>query len=170
MMVVKVAEAIENSKFWKFLLIAQKVIMVISTVTVVLTLLGVVISRHVLNYNFLGYPEVLVIAGIWMYFIGSSYGSWEESHINADIVSQFVSEKTKLKLRIAAKIAQVIIGIPMVYLAYEMVMFDIEMNPTTIDLQVPLAFPHSAILISFSLMTFYSFVYILRDINELKEM
>jgi TRAP-type C4-dicarboxylate transport system permease small subunit len=144
--------------------------MVISTATVVLTLLGVVICRHVLHYNFLGYAEVLVIAAMWMYFIGSSYGSWEESHINADIVSQFVSERTKTKLGIVSKIIQLLLGIPMIYLAYEMLLFNLQTNPVTVDLQVPMAFPQSAILISFVLMTFYCFIYVLRDIQKLKEM
>jgi TRAP-type C4-dicarboxylate transport system permease small subunit len=48
--------------------------------------------------------------------------------------------------------------------------FDFRTNPITLDLEIPLAFPQSAILISFALMTFYSCVYIVRDVNKLKKM
>jgi len=166
---VSLDEKIQDSKFWEYLLLAQRPIMVISTVTVIVTLVGVVLSRHVLHYNFLGYNEVIVVAAIWMYFIGSACGSWEESHINADILSQFVSGRTKIKLSIISKTIQVLIGIPMIYLAGEMLHFDFRTNPVTLDLQIPLAFPHAAIFISFVLMTFYSAIYIFREINKLKK-
>lgn len=57
----------------------------------------------------------------------------------------------------------------MVYLAIKMLSFNLKMNPVTLDLQIPLAFPQSAILISFVLMIFYSMVYLIRDINALKQ-
>ena len=110
-------EKISESKLWKLLLSIQRLVMVVSTVTVVITLALVVLARHVFHYNFLGYNEVIIVAAFWMYFIGSAYGSWEESHITADILSQFVSAKSKIILGIISKIIQIVISIPMVYLA-----------------------------------------------------
>ncbi len=162
-------EKISESKLWKLLLSIQRLVMVVSTVTVVITLALVVLARHVFHYNFLGYNEVIIIAAFWMYFIGSAYGSWEESHITADILSQFVSAKSKIILGIISKIIQIVISIPMVYLAIQMLQFNLKMNPVTLDLQIPLAFPQSAILICFVLMIFYSMVYLMRDINALKQ-
>jgi TRAP-type C4-dicarboxylate transport system permease small subunit len=163
-------EKIQNSKIWKVLLAIQKTIMVVSTVCVVATLLAVVLGRHIFHYNFLGYNEIIVIAAFWMYFIGSSYASWEESHINADILGQFLPERKKAILGVFTKIIQVIIGIPLIYLSFQSLVFDIKANPTTLDLGIPLAFPRSAMLICFVLMTFYSGVYAVRDIYKLKKM
>ncbi|MDR3354811.1 MAG: TRAP transporter small permease [Synergistaceae bacterium] len=164
------AKKIQTSRFWKYTLAAQKAVIVLSTLCVVITLGAVIVCRYVLHYNFLGYIEIIVTAAIWMYFIGASYASWDECHINADIVSQFVSDRTKIILEIISKTFQVLIGIPMTYLAYEMLTFDFQTNPVTVDLQIPLAFHHIAILISFALMAFYSAVYILRDVDRLKNL
>jgi TRAP-type C4-dicarboxylate transport system permease small subunit len=162
------AEKIQASRFWKYALVAQRAAIVLSTLCVVITLGAVIVCRYILHYNFLGYIELIVTAAIWMYFIGASYASWDECHINADILSQFVSDRAKIILGIISKSLQVLIGIPMIYLAYEMLTFDFQTDPVTVDLQIPLAFHHIAILISFALMTFYSAVYILRDIDRLK--
>jgi TRAP-type C4-dicarboxylate transport system permease small subunit len=139
-------------------------------VCVVATLFAVVLCRHIFHYNFLGYNEIIIIAAFWMYFIGSSYAAWEESHINADILSQFLPERGKVILGIITKIAQIIIGVPLIYLTYKMLYFDFKTNPATLDLGIPLAFPQSAMMICFVLMTFYSCVYLVRDIYKLKKM
>ncbi len=76
-----------------------------------------------------------------MYFYGSAYGSWEESHITADILSQFVSAKSKIILGIISKIIQIVISIPMVYLAIQMLQFNLKMNPVTLDFKYRLHSP-----------------------------
>jgi len=68
---------------------------------------------------------------------------------------------------IISKIIQFIIGIPLIYLAFEMLHWDIKANPTTSDWEIPLLIPQTAIMLGFILMTFYSFVYILRDYHKL---
>jgi TRAP-type C4-dicarboxylate transport system permease small subunit len=163
-------EKIQNSKIWKGLLVLQKIVMAVSTVSVVATLMAVVLCRHVFHYNFLGYNEIIVVSAMWMYFIGSSYASWEETHINADILSQFLSERKQLILGIVTRTIQILIGLPLVYLAFQMLVFDFRNNPITLDLEIPLIFPQSAIFICFVLMTFYSCVYIVRDFYKLKRM
>ena len=44
-------EKISESKLWKLLLSIQRLVMVVSTVTVVITLALVVLARHVFHYN-----------------------------------------------------------------------------------------------------------------------
>jgi TRAP-type C4-dicarboxylate transport system permease small subunit len=166
---VTLNEKIQTSKLWNYLLTAQRVILFIATTVVIMTLMVVVLARRLFYVNILGYGELLVVAAFWMYFIGSAYAGWEESHIKADMMSLFVkSERVKLKIGIAAKTVGVLIGIPIIYLAYEMLVFDVETNQSTIDLGIPMAFIQSAMLICFVLMAFYSIVYILRDLEKLK--
>ena len=165
---MNIEDKIQQSKPWLLLLKIQKFILVVTNIIVIMILGVVIIARYVLKVNVLGYDEITVVGAFWMYFIGSAYASYEESHITADILSQFVSLKKKLALRIFSKLVQVILGFPMIYLSYELLAWDIEMNPTTIDWGIPYLVPQSAIFIGFILMTFYSFVYLIRDFRALK--
>ncbi len=166
---MNISERIQAAKFWAIMLKIERVIMVAATASVVTTLVFVVLGRHIFHYNFLGYTEILVLSAFWMYFIGASYGSWEESHITADIMSQFVGERAKILLSIVSKTIQVILGLPMTYLSFEMLLFDIKTQQVTVDLEIPLLLNHAPIFIGFALMTFYALVYVVRDIYRLKD-
>lgn len=167
-MVVNIPERVMQSRLWKLLLILEKILMVVSSLCVIITLSLVVLGRHVLHYNFLGYTEILVLAAFWMYFIGASYGSYEESHICADILSQFVSDKSKLKLSIFSKVVQVVLSVPLIYLSFGMLMFDIKTDQMTVDLEIPLLYSQMPIFIGFTLMGFYALIYLIRDLIKLK--
>lgn len=162
-------ERIQQSGAWRLLLKIQRLIAVVSTVIVILVLGVVVVARYALEVNVLGYDEIILVGAYWMYFIGSSYASWEESHIAADILSQTASPKNKVLLSLISKIVQVILGIPLVYLGYELLKWDVQANPVTIDWGIPLLIPQASIFVGFLLMTFYSFVYMLRDYHRLKD-
>lgn len=165
---MNIAERIMSTRFWKLLVDIQQLLMVISTAGVVLTLGIVVVCRH-LHINFLGYNEIIMVGAFWMYFSGASYGTYEESHIVAEILSQFVSDRTRMHLAIFSKVVQFLLGIPLIALAYGMVSFDILTNQATVDLKIPLIIPHVIVFISYVLMTFYAFVYLVRDIFRLRD-
>lgn len=162
-------DRIQQSYAWRLLLKIQRLIAVVSTIIVIVVLGIVVVARYVLEVNVLGYDEIILVGAYWMYFIGSSYASWEESHIAADILSQIAPPRSKVLLSLISKIIQVIIGIPLIYLAFELLKWDMHANPVTIDWGIPLLIPQSSIFVGFLLMTFYSFVYALRDYHRLKD-
>lgn len=164
-----IEERIQQSLFWKILLKLQRFTLIIATLVVIWVLGGVVVARYVLNVNFLGYDEIILVAAFWMYFIGSAHASFEESHVAVNIVEQYLSPKKVLLVGIFSKFVQFAIGIPLVYLSYEMLAWDIEFWPATSDWNIPLLVPQASIMIGFVIMTFYSFIYILRDCHKLKD-
>ena len=103
-----------------------------------------------------------------MYFIGAAHASSEETHIGADILSQFASPRQKVLLSIISKSIQVLLGIPMMYLAFEMLLFDVDTQQATVDLEIPLLLIQTPIFLGFMFMTLYSSLYIVRDIIKLK--
>ena len=159
-----------NTFIGRWLIHAERFIEFVSSFVVISTLTLVVLGRHIFHYTFLGYTEILVLAAFWMYFIGASAGSCDESHITADILSQFVGERAKLKLGLFSKFVQVVIGIPLIMLSWGMLKFDIQTGQTTVDLEIPLLYSQAPILVGFTLMTFYAFVYFIRDIFRLKNL
>lgn len=158
-----------KTKMWDWLLFIEKTLMVISSIGVVLILTAVVVCRHIFAVAFIGYTEVLTLCAFWIYFIGAAYASYENTHIGADIVGQFASPKTKLKLDIFSRMVQIIIGIPIMALGIDMLRFDIVTKQVTVDLKIPLLWSQMPVFIGFTLMTFYAVVYIIRDYYLLKE-
>jgi TRAP-type C4-dicarboxylate transport system permease small subunit len=166
---VYLEERIQQSFMWRLLLKIQRFIAVITSIVIVGVLGIVVVTRYIMKINFLGYDEIILVAAYWMYFIGSSYASWEESHVSADILNQISSPKNKVVLSLVSKLIQVILGIPLLYLSFELLQWDLFANPVTIDWGIPLLIPQASIFVGFSLMTFYSFVYLLRDYHKLRD-
>ena len=164
-----IEDIIQQSLLWKILLKVQRAILVLSTIIVVSVLGVVVVARNIFEVNVLGYDEIILVGAYWMYFMGSSYASWEESHITADILIQLASPRKKVLLSLISKVMQVILGIPLVYLGYELIKWDLLAKPVTIDWGIPLLLPQAAIFVGFLMMTFYCAVYVLRDYHKLKD-
>lgn len=163
-------ERIQQSNFWKNLLKIQRFIMVTSIVMVLIVFAVVVLARYIFHFNVIGYDEIVLVGACWMYFIGGSYAMSEESHIRADILNLFLSPQKTLVLKIFTTSIQVICGVILVYLSFDMLSFDFQSKPTTIDWGIPLYLPRLSILVGFILMTFYSLVYLMRDIHRYKDM
>ena len=164
-----IEERIQQSVLWEILLKFQRIILVFVTCVAIGVLGGAVTSRYVFHCDFRGYDEIVLVVAFWMYFIGSSHASFEESHVAVDIVEQNFSRKTALKVGIFSKLLQIFIGIPLIYLSYEMLVWDIQFNPRTADWSIPFFIPQVSMLIGFALMTFYSLIYILRDYHKLTD-
>ena len=114
-------ERIQKTRAWDALLKLQRLLAAISTIIVVFELGIVVVCRYIFEINVLGYDEIILIGAYWMYFIGSSYATWEESHVSADVLAIFVSERARQKLSLFSKAVQVAVGIPMVILSFDLV-------------------------------------------------
>src|SRR5699024_5984200 len=87
----KIAKAI-----WHLLLHAQRTILIVCSLLLVIGLGATVVMRYILKIDLFGLEELLVIPAFWLYFIGASFGTYEKSHISAELVSVYVkNEKVK---------------------------------------------------------------------------
>ena len=75
---------LEKSALWVVLNKLMKFGLIVSGVFVTLITFASVIARA-FNINLIGYEEILIIFAFWLYMFGSAYGSYENSHIKADI-------------------------------------------------------------------------------------
>jgi TRAP-type C4-dicarboxylate transport system permease small subunit len=67
-----------------------------------LALLGIaILSRNILRFDLVkGTEELLSLMSAWLYFIGGSIASYEDSHISADLISvRFLIHDTPPKHR-----------------------------------------------------------------------
>ncbi len=73
-------------KYSTLLLKCQRTIMLVSLLIVILGMIIEVLSRYIFKISIVGIEEFAAYVAIWLYFIGASYGSYERSHISAELV------------------------------------------------------------------------------------
>lgn len=154
---------LENTMLWKFFEKFLRFGMIITSSVVTLIVVGSVVLRE-LNMNFLGYEEILVIFAFWLYMLGAAYGSYERSHITADIVIVMMKDgMIKSLLTLIRDALAVIFGIIFLIWVYEMVGWSIEMDTRTPAWRIPMAVGQGSMVVGLLLCNFYHIVYLYRN-------
>jgi TRAP-type C4-dicarboxylate transport system permease small subunit len=79
----------KRNLFDKIMVGAFSVILVVNSLLMTLLITGAAVCRYVLKINFIGYDEIAVLIAFWLYFMGSAYGAYNNSHVTADIVNAY---------------------------------------------------------------------------------
>ncbi|MDR1472565.1 MAG: TRAP transporter small permease [Synergistaceae bacterium] len=65
-------------------------ILILNSLGITLLITGAASARYVFKVNFYGYDEIAVLVAFWFYFMGAAYGSYNNSHVTADIVDAYI--------------------------------------------------------------------------------
>lgn len=161
--------AFKNSFFWKLLLRSQQVLLVLTSLFVVFIMCLEVFLRYVLKSDLFGLEEIVVIAAFWLYFMGSSYGVYDKSHVKADIIPQMLGEKARAALSVAVRFTVSSLCILFSIWAVEMIFYSIEWMPRTTGLRIPVFISQLSVLVGYVLMSIYSVVYFFEDLFRFLE-
>jgi TRAP-type C4-dicarboxylate transport system permease small subunit len=163
-------EIIKNSLIWKLLVSIQKWLMIASSVFVVLIMCAVVVLRYVFRSDLYGIEEIVIIAAFWLYFMGSSYGVYEKSHVKADILPQMMSKKSQAFLNVVINLIVASLCILFTYWSIDMIRHCLKYMPRTTGLRIPIVVSQFSIFVGYFLMSIYSVIYFLEDLFGLIEM
>lgn len=156
---------IENTIFWRGLAKVLKIGLIITSSLVTLIVFASVIARE-LNMNFLGYEEILIIVAFWLYMIGAAYGSYERSHITADIIVVTMKEcLLKSVLGLIRNILTFVLGVIFLLWALQLVEWTVIMETKTPVWRIPLTVGQSSILFGLIIASFYHLVYLYNEIK-----
>lgn len=147
-------------KIWNFILNIEKAIMIIASIGIVVLIFISVVMRYILEKNFPGMEELVVMVAFWIYFMGATYGSYENSHITADILSVFVkNEKITLVVTFIREIITMLILFSASYCAVELMSYTANTGAVTSVLKISMMIVYAPIAIGIFMMNFYSAVH-----------
>jgi len=157
---------LKNTLFWKWLEKFLKFGLIVTACMVTLITFAAVVTRY-FNINFHGYEEVLIIFAFWLYMFGSAYGSFERSHITADIIVATMREGfAKALIAMLRNTLTVVLGIIFLYWAFNLFQWTIEMQTKTPVWRIPVTVSQSSLLFGFTVMTFYNVVYLYDEVKS----
>ena len=154
-----------SSLFWRGLKKLQEVVIVVTAVVSTMIFVVEVILRYVLKIDFLGYDELVLLAIMWLYFIGGSYAMYEKKHISADMLQLILKGKDR-QLEFARMIVGWVLFVIVLILAiWGVQFFQYAMGrpANTTVWRMPKLWAQSALTVGYILMAFYAFVYAIED-------
>ena len=142
----------------------KTVIVVIALPILPITFFLVVLFRYVLESDLFAYEEWLLPICFWLYFLGGALGTYDDVHINADLLGTVSDNPKFLWLRkIGITTIELIIVLFVLYWAYLMLGDEIASYPhwkTTIALKIPFFIPRAGIFVGFFFMALYSALFL----------
>jgi len=155
-----------KTRFWTILHQLIKWLMIIASVCSTGCMVYAVIKRYCFKGNFYGSDEIIMLFAFWLYFMGASYGSFENSHIKADLLNVYIKNmRVKDGITVFAQFCTVVVNTIVLAWATRFFVSEISKWGLSTSLKIPLIVPKSAIFFGFVLMEFYHVYYLQRDLR-----
>ena len=89
---------VEELFLWRALPKGIEALLVATCALTVLLTGAAAIMRYVFKTDLFGVEELLTLITMWLYFLGATYGSYEESHIKGDLLNLVIKTKKQKKI------------------------------------------------------------------------
>ena len=148
----------------------------VASLIMAFTFFCVVILRYGFETDLFAYEEWLLTICFWLYFMASALGTYENSHINADLLNYLTdNERLKWFRSLLVCLIELAVTLVAVYWAVLVLRDEIAAYPywqATIALKIPFIVPRFALLFGFGLMAFYSALrfYVLCSLRRVPEL
>lgn len=155
---------LNQTLFGKVLITIVKWLMIIGSVVSTACMAYAVIKRYVFSGNFYGSEEVIMLFAFWLYFMGAVYGSFEDSHIKADLLNVYINNmRIKDGVALLAQVTTVVVNTIILMWATRYFFGEIAKWGLSTSLKIPLVIPKSAVFFGFLLMEFYHVYYLIQN-------
>ena len=148
---------------WILLIKLQRTIMMVAILVSASAIMAEVIMRYIFKTSIIGIEELAAYFAFWLYFIGASYGSYERSHIKAELTHLiFKNPRHYAKSRAVTSIISFALSLYAIPWAYEYVEWGIlrheQSRATMFGNTYPVVLFQASILFGLLLMCFYFLV------------
>lgn len=147
--------------------LAKRTILIVCNLAIMLIVVASFLARYLFAFDLYGAEEFLLIAAFWLYFIGAAFGSYEQSHIEADFIQSIFGDTPVTRaLSYVRDVIELSVLIILTYWSWLLISFAIERWPISPGWKIPLIVPQSAIFVGFILMTLHASVHLWRRFNR----
>lgn len=150
----------EDNTLWRFLLKTEKLLMMV-TISFVTLIIFSECLLHVVGINFVGYEEIVIIFAFWMYMLGSAYGSYDNSHIRADVLSVVMKEGVRKDfLSLLEKVLTLLLSLVFLYWAITFIIWSANAGGSTPAWRIPNIVGQSSVVVGLILMMIYNIAHL----------
>ena len=157
-MLIKCTKSVVNaiSKFNTIFIKALKGFLATLMALLLTAMTTEVITRYFFNTSLFGLEYFVGYFAVWLYMIGSAYGSYERSHIKADFINQLLKGKrARNSVRSITAAISTFISFIFTKWSYIFCMESIQTHEVDSAHNVPMIYFHMSLLIGALLMTIY---------------
>ena len=127
------------------------------------------ILRYLFKKDLYGAEEFITIAAFWMYFIGAVYATHTKKHITAEVFSALCNNKKIVHaVKIISLAATILLSMLFSWWGWQFFHWSLTNGGRSVVWLIPLVYGHTAVFLSFVLMTFYFIVDLKNEIRDLK--
>lgn len=152
-----------ETKGWKILRILQEAIIVLAAASVVLLFIAEVLARYIFNINFVGYDEIVLLAVVWLYFIGGGYAMYKREHISAEMLQLFLKGRKLQGARLVTIWLTFVIAVVLVKWGIDFTTYSLASPSYTIALGIPKIAGQLSLVVGYVLVAVYSLFYAVED-------
>lgn len=152
------------------LAVIQQYIVMFTGLASCLLIAAAAFMRYVLHVDFYGSEELIMLTAFWLYFMGASLATREDSHISADLICSLM--KTPRQHHILKTIQHTIslaISVLATSWAYNYIIWSLARNPKTSVLKFPIIWLQFPILVFFILSSLYLAGHLISNIKALAQ-
>lgn len=148
---------------WLVLLKVQRIVMLLTICISSGAIMAEVLMRYIFKTSLIGIEELAAYIAFWLYFIGSAYGTYERSHIKAELTHMLIKNQRHYAIsRATTSFISVVLSGYAVVLAWRYSEWGIrrmeQSSATFLGSTYPVVYFQFSLLIGFTLMCFYFLV------------
>jgi len=157
---------------WDMLLKMQRIVMLLTICISTSAIMAEVLMRYIFKTSIVGIEELAAYIAFWLYFIGASYGTYERSHIKAELTHMLIKNPKyyAISRAVTSFISFALSGYAVI-LAYHYAEWGIrrmeQSSATFLGSTYPVVYFQFSLLVGFTLMCFYFLVEFLQWITPI---
>jgi TRAP-type C4-dicarboxylate transport system permease small subunit len=163
----EIADVVETQKprnmFDKIVVGGFSIVLAVNALLLTLVVCGAASARYLFKINFYGYDEIVILLAFWFYFIGAAYGSYNNTHVTADVVDAYFPDgSTKRALTFIRQLITASICGVFTYFAFNFFLFgfvgplgNFTFQPKTMVWRIPLWISYSSVFVGLFFMEIY---------------
>jgi C4-dicarboxylate transporter DctQ subunit len=113
-----------------------------------------VVGRYIFDYSITWASELTMYFFLWSMFFAVAYTFKLDGHISIDLLVEFVDRKVAKGMMLMSRIVTFVYLTIVAYYGYEYILLVIDMDETSVDLEIPMWIPYLVIPVALSLAAY----------------